>query len=170
MRTANAGFLSPTATRLSRIHHQPGCPIFATASSSLRWDIVCGSKRPLSSTQPQPLGCPTLGAFAKVGMYKNSTHLVFALPSPLPVLLRTPKKPSSRPERSGVERPPHFAFALALTFAFVFSSPLNADSQIAFVYAPIPPPQTIFHAFTQQNRMSSPQHPQKPVTHSIQTR
>jgi hypothetical protein len=37
---------------------------------------------------------------------------------------------------------------------------LKADSQIAFVFAMIPHPQTIFHAFTQQNRMSSPQtHP-----------
>jgi len=31
----------------------------------------------------------------------------------------------------------------------------------AFVYALFPTPQTIFHAFTQQNRMSSPQTYQK---------
>jgi hypothetical protein len=39
---------------------------------------------------------------------------------------------------------------------------------VAFVYAPIPTPQTIFHAFTQQNRMSSPQTRQK-ANNSIPT-
>jgi hypothetical protein len=34
-------------------------------------------------------------------------------------------------------------------------------SRIPSVYAPIPTPQTIFHVFTQQKRMSSPQPHQK---------
>ena len=38
---------------------------------------------------------------------------------------------------------------------------LKADQQIPNIHAPIPTPQTIFHAFTQQNRMSSPQTHQK---------
>jgi hypothetical protein len=40
---------------------------------------------------------------------------------------------------------------------------LNPDDrdQIPFIYAPIPHPQTIFHAFTQQNHLSSPQTHQK---------
>jgi hypothetical protein len=33
----------------------------------------------------------------------------------------------------------------------------SANTQIPNLYAPIPHPKTIFHAFTQQNRMSSPQ-------------
>ncbi len=42
-----------------------------------------------------------------------------------------------------------------------FSSLLITDSQVACIHAPIPHPPTIFHAFTQQNRMSSPQTRQK---------
>jgi hypothetical protein len=38
---------------------------------------------------------------------------------------------------------------------------LVASPQIPNVYAPIPTHKTIFHAFTQQNRMSSPQTHQK---------
>jgi ribonuclease D len=38
---------------------------------------------------------------------------------------------------------------------------LIAEPRIAFIQAPIRHPKTIFHAFTQQNRMSSPQTSQK---------
>ena len=49
---------------------------------------------------------------------------------------------------------PHPALIPHSSPPFLFS--LKADPQIPSVYAPIPRPQTIFHAFTQQNRMSSP--------------
>jgi hypothetical protein len=50
---------------------------------------------------------------------------------------------------------------LPLPFAFAVAVVAVAVA-FAFVYAPIPAPQTIFQAFTQQNRMSSPQTHQKP--------
>jgi hypothetical protein len=40
------------------------------------------------------------------------------------------------------------------------------DSQIPNVYAPIPTPQIIFHAFAQPNRMSSPQTHKKTNNHN----
>jgi hypothetical protein len=83
-------------------------------------------------------------------------------------------------ERS--EEPPYFAFAvafalavalaLALAVALVLAcySSLAASSQNAFICALFHPPQTIFHAFTQQNRMSSPKLTKKPITQAPSTR
>jgi hypothetical protein len=60
----------------------------------------------------------------------------------------------SPPDRAtvGERNPPAFAVAVASEIG---------PSSTPNVYAPIPTPQTIFRAFTQQNRMSSPQTPPK---------
>jgi hypothetical protein len=63
-------------------------------------------------------------------------------------------------------------YQTAVALALTHRSPLKAHSSdstavvLAFVYAPIQHLQTIFHAFTQQNRMSSPQTPPKPYNYN----
>jgi hypothetical protein len=50
---------------------------------------------------------------------------------------------------------------LVSLFSAPSARPHFIPPQIPNVYAQIPHPQTIFHAFTQQNRMSTPQIPQE---------
>ncbi len=85
-----------------------------------------------TSNQPKPLGCPIHRALAMGGMYKFNSPNLCSCPEP--------------PSRS---------------YPALIPVPVLPDPQIPNIHAPIPPPQTIFHAFTQQNRMSSPQTHQK---------
>jgi hypothetical protein len=89
-------------------------------------------------------------------------------PLPLPVLLRPITNPwvphltpPHRPRVGNDTLPIVFFSAVSAHLRALRVRPRLSPPTIPSVYAPIPTLQTIFHAFIQQNRMSSPPNPPK---------
>ena len=81
---------------------RPGAPPFRS-TLAIGWGIVCGSKRPLSSTHPKPPSSRPKAALLPP-QWRDPRISLLLLPLLLPLLLRlpvlpnTPQKPSSRPK------------------------------------------------------------------------